>query len=160
MVLGLALLSSFIGIVQSILLRPYLRHAGQWSLATGITYWVGGSLAEIASFTGIGLLPSYALSIILLGPICGVWQSRILHSQIKNSGWWILAQTASWLALFAVTVIFVYGYYALLGGNSTWITPAGYALGGLAFGAVTASVLVRLLSLDRLGDLSISSGGY
>jgi hypothetical protein len=108
MVLGLGLLGGLVGVGQWLLLRRYLDHASQWGLAIAATYWLGASLAEIASFTGIGLIPSFAASFVLLGPVCGILQWSILRSQVDRAGWWVLAQTMSWLVLFAVTAFVGY----------------------------------------------------
>jgi hypothetical protein len=145
MVLGLGLLGAIAGIGQWLLLRRYLRQASQWGLAMAATYLVGASLAELASFSGVALIPSFALSFLLLGPVCGVLQWLTLRPQIARAGWWVLAQAASWLVLFIVSAVVGYGAASLLGGVVDDYLPVSYAMGGAALGAMTGFVLVWLL---------------
>ncbi len=129
MVLGLGLLGGLVGVGQWLLLRRYLNHASQWGMAIAATYWLGASLTEIASFTGIGLIPSFAASFVLLGPVCGILQWIILRSQVDRAGWWVFTQTMSWLVLFAVTTIIGYGAASIFGGNVDNYLPVSYGLG-------------------------------
>jgi hypothetical protein len=145
MVAGVAFLGGFVGISQWLLLRRHLKHAGWWGLTIAATYWVGASLTEIASFTGTGLIPSFALSFVLLGPVCGILQWIILRAQVRRAGWWALAQTMSWLVLFAVTEIVAYGSAAIFGGFVDLYLPMSYIIGGAALGALSGVVLIRLL---------------
>jgi hypothetical protein len=145
MVLSLGLLGGLVGAWQWLLLRRHLDHAGQWGLVMAGTYWLGASLTEIASFNGIGLIPSFAISFVLLGPVCGVLQWSILRPQVDRAGWWVFAQTMGWLVLFAVSSFVAYGAASILGGNVDDYLPVSYVLGGAALGAMTGAVLVWLL---------------
>lgn len=142
MVLRLAMLVAAGGIAQWLILRQHLDRAGQWGLALAATYWVGASLGEIASFTGVALIPSLALSFLLLGRVCGILQWLILRAQVHRAGWWVLAQTASWLVLFAVAAVVGYGAASILDGSVDDYLAVSYAVGGAALGAMTGAVLV------------------
>src|SRR6266542_1811842 len=65
-VLGLAVLGAAFGITQWLLLRRHLHRASTWGLASAATFWVGASSTEIAFFSGVALLPSFALNFLLL----------------------------------------------------------------------------------------------
>ncbi len=145
MVSGLALLSSLVGIGQWLLLRPFLHRASWWGFAFAATYSVGTSLTEIASTTGIGLTPGFAINFLLLGPICGIWQWTILRTQTARSGWWIFTQIFSWLVMFGVAVLISVSAASIFGGIMDDYLPLSYALGGAALGAITGAVLIWLL---------------
>jgi hypothetical protein len=145
MVLGLALLGAVAGTGQWLLLRRHLRRASQWGWAMALTFVVGASLAELASFSGVALIPSFALSFLLLGPVCGIFQWLTLRSQVPRAGWWVLAQAASWLVLFIVSGVVGYGAAIYLGGTVDDYLAVSYAVGGAALGAMTGAVLVWML---------------
>jgi hypothetical protein len=145
MVLGIGLLGGLVGVAQWLLLRRFIAYAIRWGLIMALTYWVGASLTEIASFTGIALVPSFSASFVLLGPVCGILQWRILRSHVDRAGWWIVTQTLSWLVLFAVSALVAYGFEAIFGGNVDNYLPIGYALGGAAVGAISGLTLIWLL---------------
>jgi hypothetical protein len=144
-VMGLAILGTAIGITQWLLLRRHLQRASIWGLAIAATFWVGASLTELASFTGVALLPSFALSFLLLGPVCGILQWQAVRYQVARAGWWIVAQTLGWPVMFAVTAVVAYGTASVLGGSVDAYLPMSYAIGGAALGATTGLVLVWLL---------------
>ncbi len=144
-VLGLAVLGAAIGIGQWLLLRRRLRRASTWGLAIAATYWVGTSLTEIAAFTGVALLPSFVLSFLLLGPICGLLQWIVLRHQVARAGWWVVVQTLGWPMMFAVTSVVAYSAASIGGGSVDDYLPMSYAIGGAALGALTGAVLVWLL---------------
>lgn len=142
---GLAILAGLAGIGQWLLLRPYLYQASRWGFAFATTYWVGTSLTEAAGATGVGILPSFVLVFLLLGPVCGIWQWAILRTQTDKAGWWIFTPIIGWLVLFGLSVFVSYSAASLFGGIVDDYLPFSYALGGAAWGAITGAVLIRLL---------------
>lgn len=158
MISGLALLGGLVGIGQWFLLRPYIDRAGRWGLAIAATYWVGSSLTEIASASGMGLIPSFTISFLLLGPICGILQWNLLRTQVNRAGWWVSTQTIGWLVLFAVTVLTAYGAASIIGGSVDNYLPVSYALGGAALGATTGAVLVWLLRKPAVSSSKETAG--
>ncbi len=144
-VVGLAILGAAVGLAQWLLLRRHLHRARTWGLVVAATFWVGASLTELASFTGIALLPSFALSFLLLGPVCGILQWNSMRHQVARAGWWVVAQTLGWPLMFAVITVVAYGAASVLGGSVDAYLPMSYAIGGAALGATTGAVLVWLL---------------
>src|SRR6266545_1287405 len=136
-VLGLAVLGAAFGITQWLLLRRHLHRASTWGLASAATFWVGASLTEIAFFSGVALLPSFALNFLLLGPVCGLLQWPTVRHQVARAGWWVVAQTLSWLVLFAVSAVVAYGAAVVFGGSADDYLPLSYGVGGAALGATT-----------------------
>jgi hypothetical protein len=146
---GLAILGTAVGFTQWLLLRQHLRSARTWGLSIAATFWVGASLTELASFAGVALLPSFVLSFLLLGPVCGLLQWLSMRHQVARAGWWIVAQTLSWPMLFALSAVVAYGASAVFGGGVDDYLPVSYAIGGAALGATTGAVLVWLLRAPK-----------
>jgi len=144
-IVGLAILGTAVGMTQRLLLRRHLYRASTWGLAIAATFWVGASLTELASFFGVALLSSFALSFLLLGPVCGILQWLTMRHQVARAGWWIVAQTLGWPVMFAVTTAVAYGTASVLGGSVDDYLPMSYTIGGVALGATTGAVLVWLL---------------
>jgi hypothetical protein len=144
-VLGIVLLGIALGIAQAVILRPYLHRTRAWALTTATCLWLGGSLAELAAFSGIAIGPSLALSALLLGPGCGFLQWLILRKEVARAGWWVLVQTLGWVVVFAVAAGVASSAAAIFGGNGDDYLPLSYAVGGAALGALNGAVLWWLL---------------
>jgi hypothetical protein len=144
-VVALAVLGAAFGITQSLLLRRHLHRASTWGLASAVTFWVGATLTEIAFFSGVTLLPSFALNFLLLGPVCGMLQWLTVRHQIARAGWWVVVQTLGWPMLYAVSAVAAYGATAAFGGRVDDYLPISYGVGGAALGALTGTVMIWLL---------------
>ncbi|GAC1554383.1 MAG: hypothetical protein NVS2B7_30340 [Herpetosiphon sp.] len=144
-VLGMALLGAALGLAQAVILRPYLQRTRTWALTTAACLWLGGSLAELAAFSGVAIGPSLALSALLLGPGCGLLQWLILRKEVARAGWWVLVQTLGWVVVFVVAAGVAGGAAVILGGNGDAYLPLSYAVGGAALGTLDAAVLSWLL---------------
>ena len=107
---------------------------------------VGRALDQIdtiAWFVGIGAI----------GASVGMMQWLVLRRQVSQSGWWILAGTASWLVAHPTSFALANGLDSAMGRTASMAT--GFAVGGSLVGAITGGLLVWLLKRATLESLAL-----
>jgi len=102
------LLGLLIGLSQYLLLLRYLPKMGWW-VATTFLGWTLPiiSLQFVFSLFQIGQMNnsmiSRAIPFFLMGSLLGLMQWFVLRKNVRNSGWWILANAAGWGLAIAIT---------------------------------------------------------
>jgi len=80
-----------VGALQWIVLRPLIRGAAWWILASGVG-WATGWAMVVA-----GLPPERSVMAgAVLGAAIGTAQWLVLRRQLHRTGWWIVISTLSW----------------------------------------------------------------
>lgn len=149
--LGLArvlvpLLAGFlVGLLQWVVLRPYLVLASDWILA-GAAGWAVGfalGLAVIQALSGslIGAIAGY----LLFGVLIGLIQWPVLRREIPNALSWVLASVLGWAAGLLAAQL---ALSLLFGDNPVHpvVTSAISAgVSGLVAGAITGLAFVQIV---------------
>jgi hypothetical protein len=104
--LGLALIGDVgigaaMGIMQWLVLRPQVRQASWWIVAS-IVGWIIGLVAIAVVPPEIG-----ALTGIMLGVVFGTAQWFILRRWVDGAGWWIVVSALGWAVGPIFGVLFV-----------------------------------------------------
>ena len=126
--------------MQWIVLRRYMSQAGWWVPASAVGLAVGRAIDvidPIAWFVGIGAV----------GASVGAMQWLVLRRQVSQSGWWIVAGTASWLVAYPTSFAIANGLSPAMGGIASLAT--GFAVGGSLVGTITGGLLVWLLKRPK-----------
>ena len=137
--------------------------------------WVGATALGAGVAWTLGMVPSTALSLgaeeraddvaepralvvyglavlmgLVLGPILGLPQWRILRRHLPRAGWWIAANAVAWAA--GMPVIFAgMDVVAASGGPERFVAAViTLAIAGAIVGAIHGLALVRLLRMRRL----------
>lgn len=96
---------------------------------------------------------------LVLGPLLGLPQWRVLRRFVPRAGWWVAANAAAWAGGMAV----IFAGIQLIPGGATWPVVAAAVgvtclLAGLSVGAVHGLVMGRLLHgvVGRGGTTTVS----
>jgi hypothetical protein len=146
-----------VGLMQWLVLRRAIRHAGIWMLLGILGFAVSAGIHAIAMYTfkcpedlgtWQGLL-GWTVVFVAGGTLAGVMQQRILRRQVHGSGFWVPASAAGWgrgiigLAIpFLVLPVMRDGPAVMLIVRNM-VVPA--VLGSVLLGTVTGGVLIWLL---------------
>jgi len=89
------------GLLQFLLIRKFISKAGGWILATFLGWiipFVTVKLLSVLDPTGLYVnnLLVVPLLLILAGGALGLEQWRVLKSQVRHAGWWILISGLAW----------------------------------------------------------------
>jgi hypothetical protein len=152
---GLALAGALFGLMQWSVLRRYISQTG-WSTlgsAVGLTVgYIGGYIMGGPPF-------DFILAPALAGLLGGIAQWFALR-HVAGVGWWAPASALGFLiGGIAGTAIAILGLGDALGGSYlAWIALNGvvYLVAGAIGGAITASVLIRLLRRSAAAPASES----
>ena len=101
-------LAVFLSTLQWIVLRRYVPRSGWWIMAT-----IGGLIVAMAVSAGLVMVMSKALGLgnqeslqyvspvvmTVVGFVLGLAQLLVLHRNIRQSHWWVLASTFGWFIL-------------------------------------------------------------
>lgn len=152
-------ISALLGFAQWLILRRYIRHIGNWILASTLGGCIGFGIciivvsafkagAWISTMTPgrwlevAGVLVNKqvfwnnVLGLSLMWAVVGIAQWLVLRSHIERAKWWVLASAVGGVVLGVVTVFI---------SAVTHIAVLATAVGWLGYGAVTGIVLVWLL---------------
>ncbi len=139
--LGLAASMILAGVLQWLVLRGLIAHAGAWLLANVAATAAVGALAF-----GLGLInrdAGWVLGVAGGWIVLGVLQWLVLREQLVGAGWWVLASTLGLIVAGPVVGFVSWATGApggsLAGGLSRWLAF------GAAYGAITGTALVWLL---------------
>jgi hypothetical protein len=143
--IGLLLAGALFGLMQWLVLRRYILRTGWAVLGTSAGLWVGYVVGYI-----LGGPPfDFILAPLLAAFLGGLVQWLALRRVVAGAGWWVAASTLGFaLGGIVGTAIAVLGLGDALGGSyMAWIALNGvvYLVAGAIGGAITGSVLVRLL---------------
>jgi len=154
--IGLALAGALFGLMQWSVLRRYISQTGWGALgsAVGLTVgYIGGYIMGGPPF-------DFILAPALAGLLGGIAQWFALRRHVAGAGWWAPASALGFLiGGIAGTAIAILGLGdALGGGYLAWIALNGvvYLVAGAIGGAITASVLMRLLRRSAAAPASES----
>jgi hypothetical protein len=134
-----------VGLLQWLVLRPYLTHAVDWVLNGGAGWALGFALGllviELLGHNLLGALPGY----VLFGLIVAALQWPVLRREIPNAWAWVLASIAGWalgayLSQAVLTALAAGGEVSQL--LSSTVTAA---VTGLTAGAITGLALVWIV---------------
>jgi len=136
-----------VGLMQGRVIKSLLQSFAPWfwSCVAGLS--LPFLVADIAKAAKWNFPYSLYLSVALGGLIAGVWQSRLLRSQSRNAGWWILASVAGW-SLAACTALISDNLFRSHSIRGIWGALAYLGIiasGGLILGLVTGISLVWML---------------
>jgi hypothetical protein len=137
------------GVLQWLVLRPYVARAGGWALASMAAVVMVGLVVF-----GVGVIDvdaGWVIGVALFGTIVGGLQWMVLRRQLSRAGWWVLASTAGWFAGMAA------GAVATVGPPLGQHPVPGWAALGAVFGVVTGTVLVWLVRQRPPGSGESSS---
>lgn len=134
-----------VGLLQWVVLRPYLVQSSDWILH-GAAGWAAGfalGLAIIQALSGslIGAIVGY----LLFGVIIGLIQWPVLRREIPNALSWVVASVVGWAAGLLIAQLAL----SLLFGNNpihpvvTSAISAGVS--GLVAGAITGLAFVQIV---------------
>jgi len=89
------------GLLQFLLIRKFISKAGGWILATFLGWiipFVSVELLSVLDPTGllVNIFLAVPLLLILAGVALGLEQWRVLKSQVRHAGWWILISGLAW----------------------------------------------------------------
>ncbi len=127
---GLAAAGAAVGILQWLVLRRRVSHAGWWVFATAVSFPVGLAVYSVVLRTvhfGVGLGTALTVAPATAGATVGILQSLVLIPPVSRAVWWVLATALS----------------SAVGLPATG--TVGPPVGGLVVGMITGAVLVWLL---------------
>jgi hypothetical protein len=139
-------LGTGIGLMQGRVIRSILNKSVPWIWSCIVGLGAPFLVTDISKVAGWNLPYSLLVSIAIGGLIVGGWQALMLSSQLRKTGWWIVASVLGWALAAGTSSIAdslprshairgVWGALAYLG-----IVAAG----GLILGLVTGICLVWL----------------
>lgn len=113
----------FIGTFQWVLLRKeviYSMHS--WVIYTVFGYYIAALIIKTFSKSEIGLTDFWAHT--LGGFIISYMQYRLLSRKFKNSGWWLLAATLSWVLaqeIIGINILFYFSGILIFSGITGFV---------------------------------------
>jgi len=161
-----------VGTMQWLVLRHHLKQTGWWIPAT-IVGWglsggvagslsglMGGAVTSVGPNRGlVGFFVAALLGAVAVGFLPGASQWLVLRRQIPRARSWLLGTAGGFVAGAAVAAVVVrWGLVSLMG----WLRPEDFpsanswvlmgAVMGLLYGAITGSILTRLLRPTALAQ--------
>jgi len=133
-----AVIGTFVGIGQALLLRGRIGGAVAWVVATIVSFGIGKALGQLVGGP-LDTPLSYAVVGAFIGSFVGAAQWFVLRSRVPRAGWWIVASLAGW----GVGWLFV-AYANQADDSAVLITYALGAIGAAAAGVITGLTFVRL----------------
>ena len=126
------------------LIDPSAMWAWFWSCAIGVA--VPFLIVDIANAIDRPLPYALQASVGLAGVIVGVWQTRILASTTRATGWWVIGSVVGFLLAAGMTAIadWVFRAHAIRGLQGALTFLGIIAGGGLLLGLVTGLTLAWL----------------
>lgn len=135
-----AITGLIIGLLQYLILRPYLRGATWWILATTIGIAVSGFIRpSVAFFTTVPMAGAAG------GMVMGLAQWPVLYRQFSGIAWWLGATTVGGGLSWAMSEPIVQSMFRTIGNTPVGrflVFPAVIAILWAVMAAVTGLVLV------------------
>jgi len=133
-----AVIGTFVGIGQAILLRGRVGGAVPWVVATIVGFGLGKALGQLVG-DPLGSPLSYLVIGAFIGSFVGVAQWFVLRSRVPRAAWWVIASLLAW----GLGWLFV----AYANQAEDLAVAATYALGAIGAavaGAITGFAFLRL----------------
>ena len=131
-----AVIGTSIGIAKWVVLRSKVAPPGWWVLASAAGYAV--------AFAAIGAVEDVEAIAFAVGVVSvGIAQWLVIRTEIRRSGWWVLASAVS----IAVGFLIIFALPGAIGEAVSYAIAETIAagIGGAVVGAITGGVLVWLL---------------
>ncbi|MET0645331.1 MAG: hypothetical protein ABW208_01845 [Pyrinomonadaceae bacterium] len=132
-----------VGLMQGRLIRRLLDRSAAWLCSCAVGLGAPFMLTDVSKAAGWDIPYSLLASIALGGLVVGVWQSLILRSRLRRTGWWVVGSALGW-TLAASTSSIAESLQRSQSLRGLWGALAYLgivAAGGLVLGAVTGICL-------------------
>jgi hypothetical protein len=134
-----------VGLLQWVVLRPYLVQASDWILAGAAGWAVGFALGLVViqtlSGSPIGAITGY----LLFGVIIGLIQWPVLRREIPNALSWVLASIVGWAAGLLVAQLALSQFFGDNPIHPVVTSAISAGVSGLIAGAITGWAFVQIV---------------
>jgi hypothetical protein len=140
-----------IGLLQWLLLRPFLTSAADWIISAGFGWMAGYALGLLVIRSLAGGMLEAVIGYIVFGVIVSALQWPVLRREIPSLLPWLIANVIGWTAAFLVGQ-FAGSQLYLASGLAPEITAAIIAgISGLVAGAITGLAFIWIVRQPEAG---------